>query len=247
MEAVQVMLEEQVDGIIITPTQKETGTIENLNQLGIPFVLMGRRFLNLNANYVVTDDVQGGILATEHLISLGHCRIAMINGPLHISSAQERFQGYCTALEHYGLELDRSLVSAGAVTMQDGYRMAQLLLQKHPRPTAIFAFSDFVAFGVMKIIREVGLQIPKDISVVGYDDNQFASCSEVPLTTIRVPTEEIGTNAARMLEELFKDKHPLAQLQLGIPVELVVRKSSAKKEGSEYQQSPKEVIRTGEV
>ena len=224
-EAIQVVLEERVDGIIISPTQKETGTVKNLLQLGIPFVLFGRRFSDLKTNYVVTDDVHGGFLATEHLISLGHRRIGMINGPIHISSAKERFQGYQEALERYGLKPDQPLVTAGAVTMEDGYEVAKSLLNKNPRPTAIFAFSDFVSFGVMKAIREAGLKVPEDISVVGYDDNQFASCSETPLTTIHIPKEELGINAAKVLKEQFVDNQPIKQVEL--PVDLIVRQSTS--------------------
>ncbi len=224
-EAIQVVLEERVDGIIISPTQKETGTIKNLLQLGIPFVLFGRRFSDLETNYVVTDDVHGGFLATEHLISLGHRRIGMINGPIHISSAKERFQGYREALGRYGLKQEQSLVTAGAVTMEDGYEVAESLLNKNPRPTAIFAFSDFVSFGVMKAIREVGLKVPEDISVVGYDDNQFASCSETPLTTIHIPKEELGINAAKVLKEQFVDNQPIKQVELS--VDLIVRQSTS--------------------
>ena len=224
-EAIQVVLEERVDGIIISPTQKETGTVKNLLQLGIPFVLFGRRFSDLETNYVVTDDVHGGFLATEHLISLGHRRIGMINGPIHISSAKERFQGYREALGRYGLKQDQSLVTAGAVTMEDGYEVAESLLNKNPRPTAIFAFSDFVSFGVMKAIRKVGLKVPEDISVVGYDDNQFASCSETPLTTIHIPKEELGINAAKVLKEQFDANQPIKKVEL--PVDLIVRQSTS--------------------
>ncbi|MCK4392686.1 LacI family DNA-binding transcriptional regulator [Candidatus Bipolaricaulota bacterium] len=224
-EAIQVVLEEHVDGIIISPTQKEKETITNLLQLGIPFVLFGRRFSDLATNYVVTDDVHGGFLATEHLILLGHRQIAMINGPLHISSAKERFQGYREALERYGLKQDQPLVTAGAVTMEDGYEVAKSLLNQNPRPTAIFAFSDFVSFGVMKAIREAGLKVPEDISVVGYDDNQFASCSEIPLTTVRVPKEELGISAAKVLKEQLADNQPIKQVEL--PVDLIVRQSTS--------------------
>jgi len=226
LEAVQVMLEERVDGIILSPTQKERGTVEALLKLGMPFVLMGRCFADLDTDYVVADDVQGGYLATEHLIQLGHKKIVLINGPLHISSAKERFQGYCKAFEHYGLKVDASAVVTGAVTMADGYQATKSLLKRKPRPTAIFAFSDFVAFGVMRAIREAGLQIPEDIAVVGYDDNQFASCAEVPLTTIHVLNEKIGATAVHALQEHFTDHHPMMQLR--VPVNLVVRRSTCK-------------------
>ena len=226
-EAIQVMLAERVDGLLITPVQTGTETIEKLKESGLPFVLLGRHFDDLATDYVVTDDVQGGYLATEHLIKLGHTRIAMINGPLHISSAKERFQGYTKALDRYGMELDKSLVCAGAITMEDGYAAAKALLRRSPRPTAIFCYSDFVAFGVMGAIREAGLRIPEDVAVVGYDDVQMSSCLEVSLTTVKIPKVELGKAALELLIELLRDgnntEHPRG---IKLPVELLVRQST---------------------
>ncbi|MEA3311895.1 MAG: LacI family DNA-binding transcriptional regulator [candidate division WOR-3 bacterium] len=214
-EAIQVLLAEQVDGLLITPVQTSKETIEDLKRTGLPFVLLGRHFDGLETDYVVTDDVQGGFQTTEHLIELGHKRIAMINGPLHISSAKERFQGYQKALDHYGIELDESILSAGAITTEDGYKVAKSLLGRQPQPTAVFAYSDFVAFGVMKAIREVGLEIPEDIAVMGYDDVEFSSCLEVPLTTVRIPKRELGRKAMKLLsKKIEKEKRELQKCTL---------------------------------
>lgn len=225
VEAVQVMLEEQVAGVILTPTQKKMGSVERLLDARLPFVLVSRRFPDLKTNYVISDDVHGGVLATEHLIALGHRLIGMVNGPLHISSAVERFQGYQQAMHDHQLPVGESFVTTGAVTMQDGYDAVQSLLCQNPRPTAIFAFSDFVAFGVMKAIREAGLKVPDDISVVGYDDIQFAACLETPLTTVHVPKERLGIEAARVLREQLASEHPAKQVEL--LVDLVVRESTS--------------------
>jgi len=233
-EAIQVMLAERVDGLLITPVQTGTETIERLKESGLPFVLLGRYFDNLETDYVVTDDVRGGYLATEHLIKLGHTRIAMINGPLHISSAKERFEGYKRALAHHGIELDESLVSAGAVTMEDGYRAAQALIQRRKRPTAVFCYSDFVAFGVTKAIREHGLRIPNDIAIVGYDDVDFSSYIDVPLTTVRIFKEELGKQAVALLLEKVQDevigrKNDARRGGLKLDVSLIVRESTCPK------------------
>ena len=226
-EAIQVMLAERVDGLLITPVQTKTETIEELKEAGLPFVLLGRYFDGLETDYVVTDDVQGGYLATEHLIKLGHKRIAMINGPLHISSAKERFQGYKKALDHYGIELDESMVSTGAITMDDGYRISKSLLSRTNRPTAIFTYSDFVAFGVMRAVREVGLRIPEDVAVVGYDDVGFSSCLEVPLTTVRIPKEKLGSKAMESLISKMSNERELAGFQkVKLPVKLVIRETT---------------------
>jgi LacI family transcriptional regulator len=159
MEAIQVILSERVDGVLIAPTQKGTETIEQLVKSEFPFVLMLRYFAELGTDYVIMDDLQGGFLATEHLVKQGHKRIAMVNGPLHISSARERFEGYNKALSEHGLESDPSLVVNGALTMEDGYRATRRLLRRSS-PSAIFAVSDSVAFGALRAIRERGLGCP---------------------------------------------------------------------------------------
>jgi len=224
-EAVAVMLEEQVAGVVLTPTQRETGTVERLLEARLPLVLASRRFSSIKTNYVITDDLHGGSLATEHLIALGHKRIGMINGPMSISSAAERYAGYRQAMERHGLPIEEALVSTGSVSIDDGFDAASALLDLGPHPTAIFAFSDFVAFGVMKAIRERGLRVPEDISVVGYDDNQFASCLETPLTTVRVPKEQLGMEAAQVLQRQIEGGQPLRQVEL--LVDLVERESTS--------------------
>jgi len=227
-EAIQVMLAERVDGLLITPVQTGTETIERLKESGLPFVLLGRYFDDLETDYVVTDDVKGGFLATEHLIKLGHRRIAMINGSLHISSARERFQGYRKALNHYGVELDESLISAGAITMEDGYRISKSFLAQRDRPTAIFAYSDFVAFGVMKAVREAGLKIPEDVAVIGYDDVRFSSCLEVPLTTVRIPKEKMGAKAMEVLigKIMNNERKSKSFRKVKLPVKLIIRSTT---------------------
>ncbi len=227
-EAIQVMLTEQVDGLLITPCQKERKTIEELKRIGFPFVLLGRHFDDLATDYVVPDEVQGGFLATKHLLEMGHTRIAMVNAPLYISSAKHRLQGYKNALNQYGVEVDESLITSQALTIEEGYRVAKSILRSPHRPTAVFAYSDFVAFGVMKAIREAGLRIPEDIAVVGFDDVEFSSCLEVPLTTVRSPKEEMGRKAAELLFKRIED--PTAQDANGVKLEvtLMIRQSTEK-------------------
>ncbi|RLA98919.1 MAG: hypothetical protein DRG83_13900, partial [Deltaproteobacteria bacterium] len=147
--------------------------------------------------------------------------------PLYISSAKERFQGYCKALEEYGVRVDPSMITTGAVTLEDGYQCTKSLLKRKPRPAAIFAFSDFVAFGVIRAIHESGLRVPSDIAVVGYDNNQFAPYAEVPLTTIHVPKEQLGIMSIKVLKDHLVSNQPVTQLK--IPVDLVVRESTSKK------------------
>jgi len=224
-EAIQIMISEQVDGLLITPVQTEKRTIRILQESNIPFVLVARHFSDADTDYVVADDVQGGYLATTHLIERGHEKIAFINGPSYNSSAIERFQGYKKALAEHDIELNEKLIRNGALTMEDGYTHGKALLMGHDsRPTALFTFSDFVALGAMKAVHEVGLRIPDDIAIVGYDDIAFAFCLEVPLTTVRVLKRQLGEEAISVLEKKIDGQKRHSHLR--IPVELVIRQSS---------------------
>ncbi len=224
-KVIQTMLSERVDGLLVTPVQTKNATIIKLEESGMPFVLLGRHFKDLETDYVASDDVQGGFLATERLIKLGHRKIAFINGPLHVSSAKERFQGYKAALERYGLVLKPTLVKNDAITMEDGYRVARLLLSHTSRPTAVFAYSDFVALGVIEAAHECGLAIPDDLSVVGYDDTNFARGLAVPLTTVHIPIDELGKLSIEILREKINGSNVTRQVR--VPVKLVIRKSDA--------------------
>lgn len=229
-EAIHVLLAEQVDGILITPVQSDRETIASLSQASFPFVLVGRYFQDLDTNYVVPDDYRGGLLATEHLLSQGYKRIAMVNGPLHISSARERFQGYADAQARHGIEIDRSLVVTGALTVGEGFDLARSILKHAPPPSAIVSYSDFVAFGVMQAVREAGLSIPEDVAVVGFDDVWMASCLQVPLTTIRSPKEELGRQAMQLLVRRLRNDQGTAETdKLKLDVQLVARESSQRR------------------
>ena len=226
-EAIQIMLAERVDGLLITPVQIKKKTIQKLKETGFPFVLLGRHFDHLRTAYVTTDDIQGGFIATEHLIKQGHRKITLINGPCYISSAKERFKGYQKALNHYGIEMDQSLVSHGAVTMKDGYRIGKSLMSQRQQFTAIFAYSDIVALGIIKAIHNAGLRVAEDIAVVGYDDIEFSFYLETALTTVKIPKRTLGKKAMELLSSMMVDKgQSRVRSEIKLPVKLVVRQSS---------------------
>lgn len=199
------MLAEQVDGLLITPVQEEKGAIKDLKKSGLPFVLLGRYFNDMDNHYVVTDDVQGALSATKPLINQGFTKIGMINGPSHVSSAKDRFKGYKKALRLYDLDFEESLVLNDAVTLQDGYDSARKLLSSDKKVSAILCYSDFIAFGVSKAARDIGLEIPNDLAIVGYDDSFFANSLEVPLTTVKIPKKDLGEIALKNLLKLIKN------------------------------------------
>ncbi|MEJ3745461.1 LacI family DNA-binding transcriptional regulator [Actinomycetes bacterium KLBMP 9797] len=168
----------------------------------------------------------GGTLATQHLLDLGHRRIAMINGPSHIRCCHERQAGYAAALAAAGLPVDGGLVRHGQLRVEDGYRYGAELLASADRPTAVFAGNDLQAMGVYQAAREARLRIPEDVSVVGFDDVPVAGWMGPALTTVRQPLTDMGVAAAGMVLA-FVAGEPLAALHLELPTTLIPRGSTA--------------------
>ncbi|MFE6223097.1 LacI family DNA-binding transcriptional regulator [Streptomyces sp. NPDC057854] len=168
----------------------------------------------------------GGLAATEHLLDLGHRRIAAIGGRREMLCSRARVDGYRTALERAGIEVDRDLIRYGDFQHEGGFRCAQELLALPEPPTAVFAGSDQQAMGVYEAARRSGLRIPQDLSVVGFDDLPVCDWLSPPLTTVRQPLEEMGRVAARTLFQL-RDGQPLVSPRMELSTELRVRLSTA--------------------
>lgn len=219
-KAVETLLATQVDGVLITPTQKNKLTIDMLLESGTSFLLVSRYFKDLETNYVVMDDFRGGFIAAEYLIKKGYRRIAILSGPECISSGYERYLGYLEAHKAYGIEIDEELVITDCLTMEDGYRGARRLLKPSRKPQAIFAFSDFVALGVYRAAYELGLKIPRDLAVIGFDNTSLGLCLNPPLTSIGKNPEELGKRAAMALLRILQGKvSGFVQLKLGVHLE----------------------------
>ena len=168
----------------------------------------------------------GGIAATEHLLSLGHRRVAAITGPSDMLCSLARIDGYRSALDRAGIGYDPSIVRYGDFTHEGGFARAVELLDCPEPPTAIFAGSDQQAFGVYEAARLRGLRIPQDLSVVGFDDLPVTRWASPPITTVRQPLTEMGSVAAGMLGDLIDGK-PLPSTRVELSTELIVRESTA--------------------
>ncbi|HVN55760.1 MAG TPA: LacI family DNA-binding transcriptional regulator [Anaerolineaceae bacterium] len=209
--------------VLLSPGSYHKGIIESLKTENIPFVSTAK-VTNEEMVYVDIDNFHGGSLVMEHLVLLGHERIAYIGKPTLISSI-ERMNSHQAVLEKHGLPYDPSLVLVTHnSSIEDGYQSTQELL-KHPNPpTAIFLANDIMAVGAIKAIHQAGLRVPEDISVAGFDDIPLASYSNPPLTTIRQPAYEKGAVATRLLIQLLeKQETPSSNI---LDVELVVRGST---------------------
>lgn len=168
----------------------------------------------------------GGLAATQHLLALGHTRIAMIGGPPSYLCSRARIDGYRAALEQVGIACDPALIRHGDFHHEGGYRETQVLLGLPDRPTAVFAGSDEHALGAIEAARVAGLAVPDDLSVVGFDDLPVARWSSPPLTTIRQPLSDMGRAAGRMLRQLMDDQ-PLESQRVELATALISRASTA--------------------
>ncbi len=227
LEYMDILLDRGVDGIIMVPSSASAG--ENLKkcyqlmeQCQKPLVLLDRIKMGGKYTSISIDHEMGGYLATKHLIENGHKKIACITGPLEILNSRLRFLGYKKALEDYKIPFHSKYVEEGNYHVEDGESLAVNLFKQNV--TAIFAFNDLMAYGVYKAAIKQGLQIPKDVSVIGFDDLFYSGIMEVPLTTIHQPSYEMGEAAVRKIVELLSD--PMADNEsILYKPELMIRNS----------------------
>jgi LacI family transcriptional regulator len=215
------------DGVILVTSEVTDQQRDQVERNGVALVVIDP--IDLPGNGVPSigaTNWAGGLAATEHLLSLGHRRIATIGGRKEMLCSQARIDGYRAALERAGIEVDRDLIRFGDFQHEGGFRCAKDLLALPEPPTAIFAGSDQQAMGVYEAARQAGLRIPQDLSVVGFDDLPMCEWLSPPLTTVRQPLEEMGRVAARTLFQLLEDQ-PLFSPRMELATELKVRHSTA--------------------
>ena len=221
-----VIYQNRVDGLlVISPGLNHKDILDKIDETGIPYVLTSRMPGVENVPHVCVDNYKGAVIAVEHLINLGHKKICFINGPDILSSSADRLKGYKDALEKNDIEIDPSLIVEGENNIESGYLQMKELLGKC-KPTAVFVAGDFMAFGAMNAIHESGMQIPEDISVVGFDDIAMAKVMNPPLTTINQLTLKKGQTGVDKLIDIIEGKK--VALSTELDVELVVRKTTGK-------------------
>jgi LacI family transcriptional regulator len=212
LEYLNVFLNQGIDGVVfphstISSRQNLRAGFQSVIRSGIPAIAMDVEIDGVVSCTDGCDHVYGGYLATRHLIEYGHRKIGVISGPKDYMSSARRLEGYRKALEEAGIPFDPSLVYVGNYKLESGQEALPYMMGKGV--TAIFAFNDMIALGIYKAIRNYGMSIPKDISVIGYDDIFISDVLEVPLTTIHIPIEDIGRHAAKVLVDLIENKPPV--------------------------------------
>ncbi|MFH1369224.1 MAG: LacI family DNA-binding transcriptional regulator [Elusimicrobiota bacterium] len=215
-----------VKGFMLVAPSINSPLVKTLIRENITFVNISSKSDNKNVNWICSDSFKGGYLATEHLIKLGHKNIGFIGGPADRADAIERENGYLRALGHYDIKCQKQYMISGDFEQKLAYRAAMKLLALGTPPTGIFAANDLMALGAMQAVREKGLSVPKDISIVGFDNIDLALTAEPTLTTINQDAELLGKLAAEYLINHVKDKfNPV--LQKTLDVSLIKRESTA--------------------
>lgn len=218
--------ENRVDGLIIATAMINDEIIGDLENHDFPFVLVNRRAA-ASGNYVINDDTAGAKMAVEHLIGLGHQRIAHLAGPLMFDTAVRRLQGYRQALAESGISYDGGLVEeTDWMNWTDGRETMARILLRDPKPTAVFAGNMMSAIGAMASIREAGLRIPEDISIISLHDAPLAEIMEPPLSVVKMPLYEMGRQASKWIICALEDQAPSNPVVLETEG-LIIRRSTA--------------------
>lgn len=222
---VELFLGGRVDGLIMSIGHLPVGLSAELATRS-PVVLVSERIPDLDLPSVLTDNARWARIAVEHLITHGHKRIAHIAGKASHSTARERSCGYRDALQAAGLPIHPDYETEADFTYASGRKAAARLLSMEPRPTAIFCASDESALGAIRGAQDVGLSVPKDVSIVGFDDSMLAGMATPPLTTIRQPRRDIGAAAVELAINMI-DNQPHAQRHVQVDCTLIERESVA--------------------
>jgi LacI family transcriptional regulator len=223
---INILLQKQVDGVLLVPACSNSASVKFLQSNDIPVVLIDRKIPKTQTDLVRADSEDGAYHLTRHLIELGHTRIATITGPREVSTSSDRVSGYHRAMVEAGLEnLER--VYYGSFTQASGYELTRQAFALTPRPTAIFGANNFISIGVLKALRDAGLGVPEDVTVVGFDDLPDSMVVEPILTVAAQPAYEMGSQATELLLKRISDELPESNHEVILPTEVILRRSSA--------------------
>ena len=222
-----VLIQQQVRGVLITPSDSKSHQYENLRERGISVALLDTETKNASQCSVSVDDVRGGEIAIEHLASLGHKEIAWVTGPETIPQVADRTAGVMRAAKIAKVEI--STIRVPLMNSAQGIDAVKKILALKKLPSAIFCGNDLLAFGVMRGLLDAGIRIPEDVSLLGYDDIAFGNSAAVPLSSISQPAYQLGVTAAELLISECEESEEHAHQQIKFQPQLVVRASTATK------------------
>lgn len=218
------MLGRQVDAIVSLASRAGDRAILEEAARQVPVVIAGRPLAHSTLPHVVQDDRRGGVLAAEHLLDLGHRRLAQLRGPLDVENFARRAEGFSEAVRGAGATEIAIDVYARRPVIEEGIRLTEALLARGPLPTAVFVHNDLMALGVLSVLHEHGVDVPGDVSLVGHNDLPMVGHVDPPLTTVRAPGWEVGVRSAEMVHRIIGGE-PVANVIIEPTV--VVRRSTA--------------------
>jgi DNA-binding LacI/PurR family transcriptional regulator len=228
----KVLKSSRVDGIILTPTGKNSEYIKHLIDLGIKVVLIDRLVDGLECDAILVNNVIGAYKAVRHLIEQGYRKIGIVNGYLDRTTGAERLKGYLRALKDAGIKRDDDLIKIGDFKKESGRKLTKELLNQSNKPEAIFTTNIDMSIGALFAIKEMNFKIPKDIGIVCFDDSDWAVILETPITVIRQPVYQVGSTATELLIRKIENKEENSERKPTITTlntELIVRNSTIKK------------------
>lgn len=224
---INVLIQQQVRGILITPSDREPAHLEALLDRGIAVTLLDRETNSRNQCSVSVDDIRGGEIAIEYLVSLGHKEIAWVCGPESIPQVAERGIGVANAAKI--AEISINTIRVPLMNAGKGEQAAHEILALPHLPTAVFCANDIVALGVMKTLLDHGVRIPEQVSLIGYDDIAFAPSAAIPLTSIAQPAYQLGVASAELIISECEDGDSHAHQQIRFQPKLIVRSSTSQR------------------
>jgi LacI family transcriptional regulator len=217
----------RVDALIVTPTSKNRRQLARLIAKGIVVVQVDRRIEGLQADAVLVDNEDGAASAVTHLVEAGHTRVGILTGELEVSTASQRLAGYERALTEHGIAIEPSLVRSGSFHREHAIEDATALIGAEPAPTAIFAANNILAEATLIALDQRRLRVPRDVSVVAFDDMQWMAMVEPPLTTVRQPVADLARSAAELALRRLRDGFEGGPSTVTFHTELIERGSVA--------------------
>lgn len=202
------MVSREVDGVILSPTGRESGAINTIMEMDLPIVMIDRSGPYSGIPLIALDNVDAAYQATKHLIEDGHEKIGIVMGLEDVDTTQYRLKGFQKALQDHRVDLRDEYILDGNSRMEGGYRAARELLNLDDPPTALFITNNLMTLGALHLIRDYGLSCPENLGIIGFDDHEWADIFTPPLSVIKQPTFRMGAKAADVLVSLLNDGTP---------------------------------------
>jgi LacI family transcriptional regulator len=232
MQSIEALTSQRVDGLIISPLQDQEMDftyLADLQREKYPLVTLGA-VKNYTTNVVDIDNVSAARQAVNYLIELGHTEIAYFAGPSYSSHSTDRLAGYQQAFMDRNLPIPKNFIQQVGSYISNSYQVGKEIFSQHKNfPTAVFCYNDLVAIGLINALLELGIPVPDQVSVIGFDDIDICESVKVPLTTVHVPAYEIGSKAAELLIQQIMNPGEIINEKIILEAKLIERKSCAKK------------------